>query len=158
MEMTKHDKFLKGLNVEAILDQDQEADIPRDLPMRKWLYSWLLDPNIPGNFQAAIDKWISYLIIGNLFSLMFEHLPAVYEPYRTWFELFDIFLVAVFTVDLDRRARTILGTVCTGFLGNLFYHQRFLALYLKAFDLMQRPLNGAFFMQGKHHECERMNA
>ena len=103
MEMTKQDKFLKDLNVEAILGQDQEADISRDLPMRKWLHSWLLDPNIPGNFQAAIDKWISYLIIGNLFSLMFEHVPAVYEPYRTWFELFDIFSVAVFTVEYALR-------------------------------------------------------
>ena len=62
----KRDDFLKDLDVSAILGQDQEADIPRDLPMRKWLYSWLLDPNIAGNFQKDLDKWISYLIIGNL--------------------------------------------------------------------------------------------
>ncbi len=96
---TKRDDFLKDLNVEAILGQEQEADIPRDLPMRKWLYSWLLDPNIPGNFQKTVDKWISYLIIANLFSLMFEHVPAVFEPNKHWFEWFDIFSVAVFTIE-----------------------------------------------------------
>ncbi len=96
---TKRDDFLKDLDVEALLGKEQEADIPRDLPMRKWLYSWLLDPNIPGNFQKAVDKWISYLIIANLFTLMFEHVPAVFEPNKHWFEWFDIFSVAVFTIE-----------------------------------------------------------
>ena len=96
---TNRNEFLKDLNVESILGQDEEANIDRNLPMRKWLYSWLLDPNIPGNFQKDLDNWISYLIIGNLFSLMFEHVPAVYEPYRGWFEFFDVFSVAVFTVE-----------------------------------------------------------
>ncbi len=99
----KQDKFLEDLDVKAILGQDVEADIDRNLPMRKWLYSWLLDPNIPGNFQKELDKWISYLIIVNLFTLMFEHVPAVYEPYRVWFECFDIFSVAVFTVEYLMR-------------------------------------------------------
>ncbi len=96
---TKRDAFLKDLDVEALLGKEQEADIPRDLPMRKWLFSWLLDPNIPGNFQKTVDKWISYLIIANLFTLMFEHVPAVFEPNKHWFEWFDIFSVAVFTIE-----------------------------------------------------------
>ncbi len=100
---TKQDKFLEDLDVKAILGQDVEANIDRNLPMRKWLYSWLLDPNIPGNFQKELDKWISYLIIINLFTLMFEHVPAVYEPYRMWFEFFDIFSVAVFTIEYALR-------------------------------------------------------
>ncbi|MEY4121592.1 MAG: hypothetical protein RLZZ457_430 [Pseudomonadota bacterium] len=100
---TKQDKFLEDLDVKAILGQDVEADIDRNLPMRKWLYSWLLDPNIPGNFQKELDKWISYLIIINLFTLMFEHVPAVFEPYKTWFEFFDIFSVAVFTIEYALR-------------------------------------------------------
>ena len=53
---SKQDKFLEDLDVKAILGQDVEANIDRNLPMRKWLYSWLLDPNIPGNFQK---KWTS---------------------------------------------------------------------------------------------------
>ncbi len=100
---SKHDKFLEDLDVKAILGQDVEADIDRHLPMRKWLYSWLLDPNIPGNFQKELDKWVSYLIIINLFTLMFENVPAVFEPYRIWFECFDIFSVAVFTIEYALR-------------------------------------------------------
>jgi voltage-gated potassium channel Kch len=46
-----------------------------------------------------VDKWISYLIIANLFTLMFEHVPAVFEPNKHWFEWFDIFSVAVFTIE-----------------------------------------------------------
>jgi hypothetical protein len=95
----KHDKFLEDLDVKAILGQDLEANIDSDLPMRKWLYSWLLDPNIPGNFQKNLDKWISYLIIINLFTLIFENVPAVFEPYQFWFQCFDIFSVGVFTIE-----------------------------------------------------------
>jgi voltage-gated potassium channel len=100
---SKQDKFLEDIDVKAILGQDIEANIDPNLPMRKWLYSWLLDPNIPGNFQKELDKWISILIIVNLFTLMFEHVPAVFEPYRFWFECFDIFSGAVFTIEYALR-------------------------------------------------------
>ncbi len=96
---TKPNHFLKDIDMQAILGQPQELEVSRDLPMRKWLFSWLLDPNLPGNFQKDIDKWISFLIVGNLFTLMFEHVPAVYEPYKHWFDFFDIFSVAVFTIE-----------------------------------------------------------
>jgi hypothetical protein len=101
---TSKDQFLKNLNVEELLGmQDVEANISKDLPMRKWLYSWLLDPNIPGNYQKSLDKWISLLIIANLFSLMFEHVPAVFEPNQLKFEIFDIFSVIVFTIEFVLR-------------------------------------------------------
>lgn len=100
---SKHDNFLKELNLHTILKHEEEAIISHDLPMRKWLYSWLLDPTIPGNFQKNLDKWVGILIVANLFSLMFEHVPAVFEPYKHWFEFFDIFSVAVFTVEYVLR-------------------------------------------------------
>ncbi|NBU62540.1 MAG: hypothetical protein EBS28_01930, partial [Chlamydiae bacterium] len=59
---------------------DVEADISSDLPLRKWLYAWLLDPHIEGNYQQFIDKWISILIVVNLFALLFEQVPAIFEP------------------------------------------------------------------------------
>lgn len=102
--MNNHDSdFLKDLNIQSILAKEEEANISHELPMRKWLYSWLLDPNIPGNYQKGLDKWISYLIVANLFSLMFEHVPAVFEPNKHWFEFFDIFSVAVFTIEFVMR-------------------------------------------------------
>mgnify|MGYP000449783339 CR=1 FL=1 len=95
--------FVAFGRVASLLGKDEEANIPSDLPMRKWLYSWLLDPTIPGNMQKSVDKWLGILIVANLFTLMFEHVPAVYEPYRVWFECFDIFSVAVFTIEYALR-------------------------------------------------------
>ena len=96
---TKPHYFLKDIDMQAILGEAKELEVSRELPMRQWLFAWLLDPNLPGNFQKSIDKWISILIVSNLFSLMFEHVPAVYEPYRQWFDFFDVFSVAVFTIE-----------------------------------------------------------
>jgi len=91
---------IKDLNIKDLLDTEvKTADISRDLPFRKWLYSWMLDPAIPGNFQGSFDKWIGILIIANLFSLIFENVPGIYEPYKPWFEFFDLFSIAVFTVE-----------------------------------------------------------
>ena len=101
--MSNQDSFLKDFNIETILHHDEVANISSDLPMRKWLYSWLLDPSIPGNYLKGIDKWISYLIVANLFALMFEHVPAVYEPYKHSFHLFDVFSVAVFSIEFVMR-------------------------------------------------------
>jgi len=99
MENNNKTIYLKDLNVASLLGKDEEANIPSDLPMRKWLYAWLLDPTIPGNMQKGVDKWLGILIVANLFSLLFEQVPAVFEPNKHWFHWFDIFSVAVFTVE-----------------------------------------------------------
>ena len=46
---------------------------------------------------------VGWLIVANLFSMMFEHVPAVYDPHRNLFHLFDIFSVAVFTIEYAMR-------------------------------------------------------
>ena len=91
---------IDDLDVKAIVGaKDVDADISKDLPLRKWLYSWLLDPNIEGNYQKFFDKWISILIVVNLFALVFEHVPGIFEPNAHLFHYFDIFSVAVFTLE-----------------------------------------------------------
>ena len=90
---------LQDLSVEDILEVKTEVNISNQLPMRKWLYSWLLDPYLPGNYQKGIDKWIGILIVVNLFALVFEHVPTVYEANKHWFHYFDIFSVGVFTIE-----------------------------------------------------------
>ena len=77
----------------------EDVHISSDLPFRKWLYSWLLDPHIEGNYQKTIDKWIVILIVGNLFALVFEQVPAIFQAYEKWFHFFDIFSVMVFTIE-----------------------------------------------------------
>jgi voltage-gated potassium channel Kch len=73
------------------------------LPLRKWLYAWLLDPTIPGNYQKGVDKWIGILIVVNLFALVFEHVPAVFDLNKHWFHYFDVFSVGVFTLEYFLR-------------------------------------------------------
>jgi voltage-gated potassium channel len=96
-------QYIDNIDVAELLGQEQKADIPRDLPMRKWLYSWLLDPNIPGNNQKKVDKWLGILIVLNLFSLVFEQVPAIFEPNKHLFHYFDIFSVVVFTIEYAFR-------------------------------------------------------
>ncbi len=89
-------------NIESQL-LTQEVQISSDLPFRKWLYAWLLDPHIEGNHQKAIEQWIGLLIIANLFALVFEHIPAVFEPNQAWFHYFDIVSVIVFSIEYVLR-------------------------------------------------------
>lgn len=92
------------------MDTDQEllrrihgvnhrAEISADLPMRSWVYAWLFDPHREGNHQRAMDRWIGLLIVANLFALLFEHVPAVYEPHAHWFHVFDVVSVIIFTAE-----------------------------------------------------------
>ncbi|MFZ9543969.1 MAG: ion transporter [Hylemonella sp.] len=97
-------QYIANLDVSELLGHEPKtADISRDLPMRKWLYSWLLDPNIPGNKQKQFDKWLGLLIVANLFSLVFEQVPAIFEPNKQLFHYFDVFSVIVFTIEYALR-------------------------------------------------------
>ena len=96
-------QYIENLNVAELLGKEQKAEISKDLPMRKWLYSWLLDPNIPGNKQKQVDKWLGILIVLNLFSLVFEQVPAIFEPNKNFFHYFDVFSVIVFTIEYALR-------------------------------------------------------
>lgn len=80
-------------------DVDNRAQIDPALPLRKWLYAWLIDPEIVGNYQKSVDRWISFLIIANLCAIFFEQVEAIYKPYQQWFDWFEILSVAVFTVE-----------------------------------------------------------
>ncbi len=75
------------------------ANISSDLPFRQWLYAWLLDPHIEGNFHKTVDRWIGILIAANLFALVFEQIPAVFEVYQNWFHYFDVVSVAIFSIE-----------------------------------------------------------
>jgi len=90
-------------SLEDKLLSHQEVQISSDLPFRKWLYAWLLDPNIEGNLHKTVDRWIAILIVLNLFALVFEQIPAVFNAYQTWFHYFDVASVAIFSVEYILR-------------------------------------------------------
>ena len=94
---------IADLDAAALLGAEVEADISPDLPRRQWLYAWLLDPNVPGNYQKSVDKWIAILIIANLFSMVLEQVPAIFEPYQAWFHAFDVFSIVVFVIEYLTR-------------------------------------------------------
>ena len=73
------------------------------LPLRAFLYKWLLDPKVDGNYQEQVDRFIALLIVANLFALVFEGVPAIFEPYKAWFHYFDVVSVVIFTVEYAMR-------------------------------------------------------
>jgi len=91
---------IKDIDIKSLMGKDpKKVNISADLPMRKWLYSWLLDPNIVGNHQKGIDKWIGLLIVANLVALILEQVPGILEPNVRWFHFFDMFSIGIFTVE-----------------------------------------------------------
>ena len=73
---------------------------------RAMLYTWLFDPTIPGNYHRAFDKLIVWTIILNLFALLVELVPQIHDPYKVWFDRFDIASVILFTVEYLLRLYT----------------------------------------------------
>ena len=98
-------KVIRIVDLDAadLIGAQVDADISPDLPRRQWLYAWLLNPNIPGNYQKSVDKWIAILIIANLFTMVLEQVPAIFEPYKNWFHAFDVFSVVVFVIEYLTR-------------------------------------------------------
>ena len=103
MDNNTHAPRLIDLDAKTLMGEDVEADISPDLPMRQWMYAWLLNPDIPGNYQKSIDKWVGLLIVANLFTLVLEHVPAVFEPYKHYFHIFDLVSITVFVIEYLMR-------------------------------------------------------
>ena len=92
------------LDAKALLGlEDAGPAISRAQPFRRWLYDWTLNPNIAGNFQKNLDKWVAVLIVANLFALVLEHVPALFEPNKVLFHYFDVFSVCIFVLEYALR-------------------------------------------------------
>jgi voltage-gated potassium channel len=103
MEQPRKAIQIADLDAAHLIGAEVDADISPDLPRRQWLYAWLLNPNIPGNHQKSVDKWIAILIIANLFTMVLEQIPAIFEPYKNWFHAFDVFSIIVFVIEYLTR-------------------------------------------------------
>jgi voltage-gated potassium channel Kch len=74
--------------------------------VRGEIYNSLFNPNLPGNYQKQFDRIIVWLIVLNLAALTVELVPQIHEPYKIWFDRFDVFSVIVFTVEYLLRLYT----------------------------------------------------
>ncbi len=75
-------------------------EVPR---LRRRLYRDLLETGVEGNLQPAIDRAIGVLIVLNLIALLLEHVPRIYQAWSTVFHIFDLFSVAVFSIEYLTR-------------------------------------------------------
>jgi voltage-gated potassium channel Kch len=50
-----------------------------------------------------VDNWIGLLILANLFAMLFEHVPQVFDPNKALFHAFDVFSVTIFTIEYFLR-------------------------------------------------------
>ena len=71
--------------------------------VRQKIYTFLLDPDVEGNKHQQVDGWISLLIILNLFALVVERIPAIFQAHEQLFHVFDVFSVIVFTIEYLTR-------------------------------------------------------
>ncbi len=71
--------------------------------VRQKIYTFLLDPEVEGNKHQQVDGWISLLIILNLFALVVERIPAIFQAHEQLFHVFDVFSVIVFTIEYLTR-------------------------------------------------------
>ncbi len=81
------------------MEMSHDTDHRPPVTLRNFIYAWLFDASNPNNLQREFDRWISILIIANLVSILAEHVPAVYEPHKFLFHVFDQFSLAVFTME-----------------------------------------------------------
>lgn len=81
------------------MNETQAIEPKKSLSLRGFIYAWLFDSTNPDNFQQRFDKWISILIIANMLSMIVEHIPVLFDPYANLFHFFNLFSLAVFTVE-----------------------------------------------------------
>lgn len=63
------------------------------------VYHFFFDPHGKETYAQHVDNWLAALIIANVAAMLFEIVPAVYEPYKRWFHLFDVFSIIIFTFE-----------------------------------------------------------
>ena len=74
-----------------------------NLRIRKFIYDKFFNPNIKNNSYHFIDKSITSLIVLNLFGMLIETIPAIYNSHRSSFHLFDQISILIFSIEYVLR-------------------------------------------------------
>ena len=69
------------------------------LRIRKWTYDLLFNEKIKNNFHYQFEHFITYMIVFNMAGLVLEHIPIIYDAREHLFHYFDVFSLAVFSIE-----------------------------------------------------------
>lgn len=75
-----------------------DSAIPAMTDRRK-VFTQLFDPDTKDNLRPRFERLIVTLIVLNVVALMLENVPEIYQPYRSWFHIFDFFSVVAFSLE-----------------------------------------------------------
>ncbi len=73
--------------------------MPAEPGFRRKLYAFLFDDTAPNGAHATLNRFLFLLIVANLFALLLESAPALEAAYSDAFRWFDLFSVAVFSIE-----------------------------------------------------------
>ena len=71
--------------------------------VRAAVFSTLFDTEGESRVAKQLESFITWLIIANLFALVFEHIPKLYDTHEVSFGLFDRISIYIFTLEYGLR-------------------------------------------------------
>ena len=74
-----------------------------NLRLRKWIFDTLFNDRIKNNFHDQFEHFITYMIVFNMIGLVLEHIPIIYDTREHLFHYFDLFSLAVFSIEYVLR-------------------------------------------------------
>ena len=69
------------------------------LRFRKWTYDLIFNEKIKNNFHYQFEHFITYMIVFNMAGLLLEHIPIIYKTREHLFHYFDVFSLAIFSIE-----------------------------------------------------------
>jgi voltage-gated potassium channel len=70
---------------------------------RRYTYDLLLTPEVESPVERAVRAALSFLIVANILMVVLETVPAIRHQLRSAFRLFEVFSVAVFSLEYVLR-------------------------------------------------------
>jgi voltage-gated potassium channel len=70
------------------------------------IYTWLFDPEFKHGYNHTVERGIAVLIIASVLAVLIENTPELYHAYASWFHLFDVITVGIFTLEYVLRLST----------------------------------------------------
>jgi voltage-gated potassium channel len=70
--------------------------------MRRRAYE-IMDGAVPDKYSHFVEVFVALLVVANVIGIILESVPDIHEAYEAYFHAFDLFSVAVFSVEFVTR-------------------------------------------------------